>query len=66
MTYRFYDMGDKPLAFDVKCGKKVVLSAGTVGVKIAFGQSRLTRIDGSGKTVNMNVYMAPDGKIYHA
>lgn len=63
--YNFYDMGDKPLAFDVKCKTKVVIPAGTKGVKIAFGQSRQTYVNSFGKVRNMNVYMAPDGQVYH-
>lgn len=66
MEYKFYDMGAKPLAFPVKCGSKTVIPAGTTGVKIAFGQSRLSRIDDYGRKVKMNVYVAPDGKVYHA
>ena len=52
--------------FDVKCGSKVVIPAGTTGVKIAFGQSRLKRYDeNSEKYVPMNVYIYKD-RIYHA
>lgn len=66
MDYKFYDMGSRPLAWPVKCGNKVVIPAGTTGVKIAFAQSRLTRVDDNGRVVRMNVYVAPDGKVYHA
>lgn len=36
-SYRFYNMGSRPLEFRVKSGSKVVIPAGTTGVKIAFG-----------------------------
>ena len=55
-----------PTQFDVKCGSKVVIPAGTTGVKIAFGQNRLKRYDeNSEKYVPMNVYIYKD-RIYHA
>lgn len=66
MEYKFYDMGDKPLKFDVKCKSKVVIPAGTVGVKIAYKQSHITYVNDFGQKVRMNIYMTPDGKIYHA
>lgn len=66
MEYRWTEMGSKPLKFDVKCNSKVVIPAGTVGVKIAFQQSHMTYVDSFGRKTRMNVYMAPDGKMYHA
>ena len=55
-----------PTQFDVKCGSKVVIPAGTTGVKIAFGQSHLKRYDENlEKYVPMNVYIYKD-RIYHA
>lgn len=35
----------QPLKFDVKCGSKVVIPAGTENVKIAYRASHLTRYD---------------------
>ena len=64
--YKFYDMGEKPLAFDVRCKTKTVIPAGTKHVKIAFEQSRQTYVDSFGKVRRMNVYMTPDGQIYYA
>lgn len=62
----FYNMGSRPLEFDVKCGSKVVIPAGTKNVKIAFRQSHLTRLDeATGNIVNLNVYIYK-GKVYHA
>ena len=55
----------KPLKFDVKCGSKVVIPAGTENVKIAYRASHLTRYDeASEKFVRLNVYMHK-GKLYH-
>lgn len=57
-SYHFYNMGDKPLAYDVMCGTGVAIPAGTKNVKIAFGQSHLRRWDEkSQKYVPMNVYL---------
>lgn len=62
----FYNMGSRPLKFDVKCGSKVVIPAGTKNVKIAFRQSHLMRFDEKlGRFVNLNVYIYK-GKVYHA
>lgn len=62
----FYNMGSRPLEFDVKCGSKVVIPAGTKNVKIAFRQSHLERFDEElGRFVNLNVYICK-GKVYHA
>lgn len=65
MRYGWYDMGARPLKYDVKCGSKTVIPAGTTGVKIAFEQSNLTYIDDFGVEKRMNVYMLPDGRKYH-
>lgn len=62
---KFYNMGKKPLIHSVYCGKKEVIPAGTTGVKIAFRQSHLTRLDENGKLVNLNVYIHK-GNVYHA
>lgn len=57
-SYRFYNMGSKPLAYPVMCGRGVAIPAGTTGVKIAFGQSSLRRWDeDKQKYVPMNVYL---------
>ena len=56
----------KPLQFDVKCGSRVVIPAGTLNVRVAFRQSHLLRYDEKlKKWVPMNVYIWK-GKIYHA
>ena len=56
----------EPLKFDVKCGSKVVIPAGTSNVKIAFRQSHLKRYDDvHNRWVNMNVYIWK-GSVYHA
>lgn len=46
---KFYDMKDRPLAFDVfNTNGKVAIPAGTFNVKIAFKQSSLVRdVDGN-------------------
>jgi len=63
---KFYNMGNKPLTYDVCCKTKVVIPAGTTNVKIAFRQSHLTRWDEDlKKMVPMNVYIS-GGKVYHA
>mgnify|MGYP003391358962 CR=1 FL=1 len=63
---KFVNMGAKPLAFDVKVGRKVVIPKGTTGVKIAFRASPITYVHPeTGKTVCFNVYMYK-GKCYHA
>lgn len=63
---KFYNMGNKPLAYDVKCGKKVVIPIGATNVKIAFRQSHLNRWDDKlQRFVKMNVYIYK-GKVYHA
>lgn len=63
---KFFNMGDRPLEHDVKCNAKVVIPAGTTGVKIAFRQSHLTRWDENlQKCVPMNVYIWK-GHVYHA
>lgn len=63
---KFYNMGIKPLVYDVKCNSKIVIPAGATGVKIAFRQSHLKRWDDVlNKFVKMNVYIYK-GKVYHA
>lgn len=63
---KFYDMGDKPLAFDVKCKNAVVIPAGTRNVQIAFRRSHLQRWDEeTQKMVNLNIYLYR-GRMYHA
>jgi hypothetical protein len=53
------------LKYDVYCGSKCVLPAGTPDVKIAFRQSHLRRYDKCAKRfVPMNVYMHK-GAVYH-
>ena len=65
-SLRFYNMGMKPLAYPVKCGRATVIPEGATGVKIAFGQSHLTYKDpDTGKIKHMNVYLY-NGRIYHA
>jgi hypothetical protein len=59
-------MGNRPLTYHVKSGKKIVIEAGTKFVKIAFGQSSLMYKDPiTGKSKYMNVYLYK-GKLYHA
>lgn len=69
-SYRFYNMGNKPLAYPVMCGKSVAIPAGTKNVRIAFCQSHLRRWDeDKQKFVPMNVYLwhSPKGmKLIHA
>lgn len=56
--YHFYNMGSRPLVYDVKCGTRIAIPAGTKNVKIAFGQSHLRRWDeDKQKFVPMNVYL---------
>jgi len=63
-TSKFIKM-QKPLKYDVKCGNKVVLPAGTEDVYIKFRGSRLTYVcPQTGKTERMNVYLH-HGKCYH-
>lgn len=65
-SYRFYNMGDRPLAFPVRCNNATVIPAGTPHVRIAFGQSGLKYKDPeTGRVRNMNVYLYK-GKLYHA
>jgi len=65
-SLHFYNMGNRPLAYPVKCNTKIVIPEGTTGVKIAFGQSHLTYKDPeTGRTKKMNVYLY-NGRIYHA
>jgi len=62
--YKWVKM-NAPLAFPVKCGRSVVLEAGTENVWIAFRQSGLTRVDeATGATVRLNVYWHA-GRTYH-
>ena len=64
-SYHFYNMGAKPLAYPVMCGKGVAIPAGTTRVKIAFGQSHLKRWnENTQKWVPMNVYCFR-GHLYH-
>lgn len=64
-SYHFIKM-TRGLKYDVKCGSKVVIPAGTEGVKIAFGQSHLQYFNESKQCwMNMNVYLYK-GKLYHA
>ena len=57
-SYRFYNMGNTPLAYPVMCGRGVAIPAGTKHVRIAFGQSSLRRWDeDKQKFVPMNVYL---------
>lgn len=66
MSYRFVNMGTRPLAHDVRCNTKIVIPAGTRGVRIAFRQSHIFRWDEAEKKfVPMNVYLYK-GKLYHA
>lgn len=65
-SYRFYNMGSRALAYPVMCGRGVAIPAGTTGVRIAFGQSHLTRWDDEKqKRVPMNVYLHK-GRLFHA
>lgn len=65
-SYRFYNMGERPLAFPVRCNNVTVIPAGTPHVRIAFGQSSLKYKDPeTGRVRNMNVYLYK-GKLYHA
>ena len=71
---KFYNMKDRPLAFDVfNTNGKVAIPAGTFNVKIAFKQSPLVRdVDGNiyrsdivpygGKRLNVYLY---HGSVYH-
>lgn len=63
---KFYDMGEKPLQFDVIVRGKIVIPKGTKHVKIAFRQSHLTRFNEETQmTERLNVYLYR-GKVYHA
>lgn len=65
-SYHFYNMGRRPLAYPVMCGRGVAIPAGTTGVRIAFGQSHLSRWDDEKqKHVPMNVYLHR-GRLFHA
>ena len=61
---KFYNMGDRPLAYDVCLKNKVVIPAGTTHVKIAFGQSPYTYVNEDGIRKHLNVYMYA-GRYYH-
>lgn len=63
-SYKFVNMGTRPLKFPVRCGKKIVIPAGATNVKIAFGQSSLRYTDFGGKIKKCNVYLYK-GRIYH-
>ena len=64
-SYHFINMRSRPLAYPVMCGKGVAIPAGTVGVRIAFGQSHLRRWDEEKQQfVPMNVYCYK-GHLYH-
>lgn len=65
MLSDMYDMGERPLMYDVKCNTKVVIPAGTKHVLIGFGKSHLTRIDKFGRIVHLNTYYY-NGILYHA
>ena len=41
---KFYNMGERPLEYPVRCGSKIVIPAGATHVKIAFGASPFTYI----------------------
>ena len=63
---KFINMKNRPLAFDVYCGSKIVIPAGALNVKIAFRQSHLQRWDEAKQMfVPMNVYIYK-GNVYHA
>lgn len=71
---KFYNMKDRPLAFDVlNTNGKVAIPAGTYNVKIAFRQSPLVRnedgriyksdiVPHGGKRLNVYLYR---GSVYH-
>ena len=64
-SYRFVNL-DRPLEYAVYCGKKLVIPAGATGVKIAFRQSHLYRLDpDTGRRIKLNVYLWR-GRLYHA
>ena len=64
--YHWYNMGNRGLAFEIKCGSTVVIPKGAKWVKIAFKQSHLVRYDERmERWVPMNVYLYK-GKMYHA
>ena len=63
MSYKFTRI-KRPLAYAVYCNTKVVIPKGATGVKIAFRQSHLRRLDEYGNSVPMNVYLWK-GKLYH-
>ena len=63
-SYRFVKM-TRPLDYAVYNGKKLMIPAGAVGVKIAFRQSHLRRKDENGNEVPMNVYLYK-GRLIHA
>ena len=65
--YHWFNMRNRGLAFEVKCGNTIVIPKGTKWVKIAFNQSHLLRYDDKRERwVPMNVYLTKDGKMYHA
>lgn len=63
-SYKFVNMGNRPLKFPVKCNTATVIPAGATNVKIAFGQSSLKYVDATGRTKNCNVYLYK-GRLYH-
>ena len=66
MSYKFINMKNRPLEFDVKCGNKVVIPAGSTNVRIAFRQSHMWRTDDiTGEKCKMNVYLWKS-RLYHA
>lgn len=62
---KFVNMGSRPLKYDIKCGRTIVIPKGTCNVEIAFKESHLTRFDEKSKRiVKLNVYRY-NGKLYH-
>ena len=63
---KFYNMGDRPLEYPVRCGSKIVIPAGAKHVKIAFGASPFTYIHpATSKVTHLNVYIWKN-RMYHA
>ena len=63
---KFYNMGERPLNYPVRCGSKIVIPAGATHVKIAYGASPFTyRHPETGKFKHLNVYIWKN-RMYHA
>ena len=63
---KFYNMGERPLDYPVRCNTKIVIPAGATHVKIAFGASPFTyRCPETGKLKHLNVYIWKN-HMYHA